>query len=253
MTVGRDPTCGALTERSAIDEIRTRGTVPCFPCSSSPGATSRSFPLLAARFTSAGTLDTTFDATGKARLTFPGPTPTEIGTDIDGFALDSAGNIVAFGGVPGFGAGPEIFARLTGAGTVDDAFGMSGILESTGSTGPAWCGGVQTDGKIVGGGFSETAMVASWQVERLTTAGVIDTTYGTKGFTSTSFGDSAYIDACVADPLDNLVVVGSVAVDGENAFASAGTPAPALSIPRSTTGFRSASASGRWGHRRVCC
>jgi len=176
-----------------------------------------SFPLLAAELTPAGAPDTSFDTTGQSMLTFPG-TPTEVGSDIDGFALQSNGDIVAFGGIPSEGGGPEIFARLTPTGTADGTFGTSGILEPAGSTGEAVCGGVQSDGNIVSGGYSEASMVASWQVERVTTAGVIDTTYGTNGFTSTSLGGNAYIDSCQVDANDNLVVVGTVTGGPESGF-----------------------------------
>jgi uncharacterized delta-60 repeat protein len=177
------------------------------------------FPLLAARLTSNGALDTTFNTTGQVKLTFPGPAATEVGTDVSGGLLQADGKIVAFGGVPGFGSGPQIFTRLTTSGAADDTFGTAGIFEPAGSTGSVACGAVQADGTIVTAGFAYPDGMAIWQVQRLTTSGALDASYGTAGGTTTAFASDAYVSACALDSHGNLLVLGSVTVSGVATFA----------------------------------
>jgi uncharacterized delta-60 repeat protein len=173
---------------------------------------------LAARFTGARTLDTTFGNMGKSIITMPGPMPTYEGYDAQFGVLQSDGGIVVVGGVATDGAGPQLFERLTPAGVLDTTFGTGGFFEPSGSVGAANCGALQSDGNIVAAGFAAQGSQAVWQVERITPAGAYDTSYGTGGSTTTALTSDSYIEACALDAKGNLVVVGTDTVDGMQTF-----------------------------------
>src|SRR5579885_2328481 len=75
-----------------------------------------------ARYTSVGSLDTTFDRTGHAELDLGS------GTQAAGVAIQSNGKLVVVGPAPYFETGGFAVARYDADGTLDAAFGTKGIV-----------------------------------------------------------------------------------------------------------------------------
>lgn len=118
-----------------------------------------------ARYTAAGSLDTTFNGTGKIT--------TEVNVVMGGFirqlALQSDGKIVAVGSNDANGAFPGDFAlaRYNANGTLDAAFGQGGQLRTDvngGSDNTANCVVIQPDGRIVVAGTAMAEEVPPYLV-----------------------------------------------------------------------------------------
>ena len=107
-----------------------------------------------ARYTSDGTLDTTFNGTGK--------TYTDFGEDevLTGLAIQSNGKIVAAGytGIS-YGGGDFALSRYNTNGSLDTTFSGDGKLTTdfTGHADAASAVAIQFDGMIVAAGYSENA------------------------------------------------------------------------------------------------
>ncbi len=94
--------------------------------------------------------------------------------------------------------------------TVDKTFGQNGIatlqgLDRADSLRPALA--VQSDGKILVGGSDQHGFALA----RLTSAGVLDTSFATNGFAATPFSDQASIDHLLIQPDGAILAAGNVA------------------------------------------
>jgi uncharacterized delta-60 repeat protein len=109
--------------------------------------------------------------------------------------------------------------RYNTNGTLDGTFGTGGkVTTNLGTTSPyleahATSVAIQSDGSIVAAGWSSTTVGTRWPsftVIRYTTAGVLDSSFGTGGITRTDFGrdqdDKAYSVAIQSD--QKIVVAG---------------------------------------------
>ncbi|CAN5525275.1 hypothetical protein BH18ACI1_BH18ACI1_07560 [soil metagenome] len=182
-----------------------------------PGGTTTLFAL--ARYNSDGSLDTSFDGDGKLTTSF-----------INGFesALDLSiqpdGKLIVVGRASNQSSGGAALARYNGNGSLDTSFGTDGkiIASLGGGGGSAEAVALQSDGKIVIGGyargvgrFDEDIMVA-----RLNSNGQFDTTFGTNGVTLTDMSngdDDAALD--IALQVDSKVVAVGYAVQQTGDFA----------------------------------
>ena len=132
-----------------------------------------------------GWLDTSFGSGGKVIHNAGGG-----GEHIKAIDVQDDGKIVVAGSTnAGTDGSLDFFvARYTSAGVLDTTFSGDGIhqFDLGSSTGDMLEGmDLQSDGKIVVGGYSGTA----WAVARLTTAGAMDTSFGGgDGITTTEFG-----------------------------------------------------------------
>jgi uncharacterized delta-60 repeat protein len=141
-----------------------------------------------ARYTTSGSLDTSFGSGGTVVSTFgPG---SNVQAEIDGIALQSDGKIVVTGYVSLAGLDGRQFAvaRYNANGTLDTSFGTSGtgvvyltplttLHEDTGH-------GIviQSDGKIVAAGtLSATNSYEEWALARFNSDGTLDSTFGSGG------------------------------------------------------------------------
>jgi uncharacterized delta-60 repeat protein len=109
-----------------------------------------------ARYTTAGVLDTTFSSTG----TPAGTVTTAIGTNTDiatAAAIDSSGRIVTAGYTWTGSTFEFALVRYNADGSIDTSFGTGGKLTTqVGTTrSMAYAIALQSDGKIVAGGFSK--------------------------------------------------------------------------------------------------
>lgn len=132
------------------------------------------------RLNTNGTLDTTFGIGGVVNIKFG-----DFGSFATGLAIQTDGKIVVAGS-SGLGGGDVV--RLNANGSFDTTFDKTGFVELSVNAGALT---LQSDGKIVllGGGFPGGALFS--QMQRFTTTGQLDTTFGTGGTAGLVFGGSA--------------------------------------------------------------
>lgn len=164
-----------------------------------------------ARYLPNGSLDTTFNGTGKA------VTAVGSGSDIaNAVAVQADGKIIAAGSAV-IGTNKNFaLVRYRTAGSLDTTFDGDGKLTvgfSENGESIAYGVAVQSDGKIVAAGVSTSAAVKAFAIARFLPDGSMDTTFGTglPGRTRTDFptGD-AEARALVLQPDGKIVAVGSV-------------------------------------------
>src|ERR1035437_5862886 len=140
-----------------------------------------------ARYNANGTLDNTFGTNGIV-ITAIGSAMDEI-TSI---ALQSDGKIVA-GGYSYNGSNYDFtLARYTSIGSLDNTFGTSGIITTAiGSLNSAIYSIIlQSDGKIVAGGYTYFGYNYAFALARYKTTGIIDNSFGTNGIVSTAISSA---------------------------------------------------------------
>ncbi len=114
-------------------------------------------------------LDASFGTGGIATIAFG---------SVQGIALQSDGKIVLSGEQSPTGGGDAfMIARLNANGAVDSAFGSSGRVAIGTLNGVARSVTVQADGKIVAGGFAQSATA----LVRVDSTGALDNTFGSSG------------------------------------------------------------------------
>jgi uncharacterized delta-60 repeat protein len=162
-------------------------------------------------FAADGDLDTSYNTpTGSNSVSFGAS------DNAYGGILQPDGKMIVVGGARNTGNGTEDFGavRFNADGTLDTGFASSGkyALEITsGQADRATCVGLQSNGKIIIAGY--TRIVSGnddFACIRLTSAGVLDTTFGTSGITKVDFG-FAKGDRCfamVVQPDDSIVMTG---------------------------------------------
>jgi uncharacterized delta-60 repeat protein len=157
------------------------------------------------RVTSAGVADSTFGTSGIASFDLGGDY-----ADFGGCTVDSLDRVL-FAGVADDGTNPTEAAivRLTTAGVLDATFGTGGSLTFGVGAADTRSGGVAVDGSdrvLLTGSESTVGPPDAW-VARVTTAGVLDTTFDTDGIVelpaSTSSGVAVGITAG-----DDVAVIG---------------------------------------------
>jgi uncharacterized delta-60 repeat protein len=157
-----------------------------------------------ARLTAAGTLDTSFNGSGRLTIDFGG-------TDIAyGVAVDSQDRIVVAGYTTGFNDDFAV-ARLTVAGALDTSFDGDGkqIIDFGGSNDRAYGVAIDSQDRVVIAGYKSAAN-HHIAVARLTSAGALDTGFNGNGKQTVAFGagpDDAY--GVAVDSMDRVVVAGS--------------------------------------------
>jgi uncharacterized delta-60 repeat protein len=144
-----------------------------------------------ARYNSDGTLDTGFGSAGKVTTDFSGSGSTDQATAV---AIQSDGKIVAVGlsDVICCGTGNFALARYNSDGTLDTGFGSTGKVTTdfSGSDSNDWAYAlaIQSDAKIVAGGFSNAGgNFEDFALARYTPDGTLDATFGSAGKVLTDF------------------------------------------------------------------
>ncbi|MBI1860721.1 MAG: choice-of-anchor D domain-containing protein [Deltaproteobacteria bacterium] len=168
-----------------------------------------------------GSLDTTFNTTGQVA--------SSIGSaDAYGYAvaLQSDGKIVVAGSSYNGSDTDFAVARYSTAGALDASFGTGGKVSidvSAGGNDVAYAVVIQADGKVLVGGSAATSGDLNFSVVRLTSAGAIDTAYGTSGIAITQFnGQDDVLRGLALDSNGKAVAVGySISLAGKKRFAIA--------------------------------
>ena len=153
-----------------------------------------------ARYTTSGAPDPTFDEDGMATI------DVGIWDDASALAIQSDGKIVLVGpNSPGGYCCEAAIVRLTTSGAPDSTFDSDGIV-TTGLGGPLFGANavaIQPDGKIlVGGGEPFT-------IGRFTTAGALDTTFGTGGWVEADMGSTSAVSDIAVQSDGKIVGVGA--------------------------------------------
>ena len=190
-----------------------------------------------ARYTTAGALDTSFGADGPDTGTDPdGHVTTAIGSGNDvarAMAIQSDGKIVVVGYSHNGTNDDFALARYTTVGALDTSFGTGGKVTTAIGSGAdqAYAVAIQSDGKIVVAGYSHNGTNNDFAVARYTTAGALDTTFGTDGadsdsdpdgFVTIAIGSGNDVARAVAIASDGKIVVAGYSHNGtDNDFALA--------------------------------
>jgi uncharacterized delta-60 repeat protein len=160
------------------------------------------------RLNADGTLDTTFGSSGH--------TVVPLGA-AQAIALQKDGKIVVVGRL---GTNHLGIVRLTAAGALDTSFGSGGKLtvtvgSGTGSGSYARSVAIEADGKIVVAGYATFTTGSKAVVGRFTTSGGLDTSFGSFGWFSSTFGMAeASADGVTVQPDGKIVLVGSAYTKG---------------------------------------
>ncbi len=113
---------------------------------------------------------------------------------------------------------------LNFAGLLDCSFAGSGIVITSvaAGTNSVHAVAVQPDGKILVAGSARVGFNQSFALARYTSTGILDTTFGTNGITTSSFGfGDDVINAITLQQDGKIVVAGSAALFGNTFFAVA--------------------------------
>ena len=188
------------------------------------------------RYNSDGSLDTTFNGTGKVT------TAVRTGNDIAyAVAVQTDGKIVAAGYSTNNSNTRFALVRYNTNGTLDTSFDTDGLVITQVFSTFDVCKAlaIQTDGKLVAAGYSDTGSDQDFAVVRYNTDGSLDTSFDTDGKVTTGIliGDQAN---AVAIQGDGKIVAAGYANNGTfNQFAVARyTTAGALDTTFNTDGLQ---------------
>ncbi|WP_165914477.1 delta-60 repeat domain-containing protein [Streptomyces sp. AcE210] len=163
------------------------------------GRTSVGDDFALARYTTDGSLDTSFDTDGKVTTDFGGM------EEARGVVLQADGKLIASGFTSSGGNFDFALARFNTDGSLDTSFDTDGkVTTDFGGTDQAFGVAVQTDGKIVTVGDSSVG--GGFALARFNTDGSLDTSFDTDGKVSTDFGLEALGVALQTD--GKIVAVG---------------------------------------------
>lgn len=167
------------------------------------------FDFIVARFKNNGPLDKTFNGTGMKTLDIMGGYDEALG-----LVQQPDGKLVAAGFAtdPNTGLEDMALVRLNTDGSVDTSFGNNGIVitDFAGGNDRALGLVIQSDDKLVAGGYTESATTdLDFALARYNTNGTLDATYGVGGRVSTDFfGSADAIQRLAIQPDDKVVGVG---------------------------------------------
>src|SRR5690554_6731733 len=169
------------------------------------------YKAFAIRYNADGTLDTSFGVDGKH--VFPIGSMKSFATDV---ALQADGKIVMSGYTWDNVTGDVFVIRLNTDGSLDNTFGTDGVALVSNSTDVTESIAVQSDGKILIGGYTDD----SFTVARFNTDGTLDTDFGNNGWSIVGFGSPSYIkDITLQD--DGKIVAAGFAIGAAYQMAAA--------------------------------
>ena len=149
------------------------------------GSTKKDFALV--RYNSNGTLDLSFSGDGKLTTDFSASDDV-----LKDLAVQSDGRIVA-GGTSTHTNTDFAFARYTETGVLDNTFSSDGKLTlnlQSGSSDTLQSIALESDGKILAGGYSRSSGNSDFALVRLTTSGTLDSSFQGVGIDIIDMGTS---------------------------------------------------------------
>ncbi|MBE7495933.1 MAG: cadherin-like beta sandwich domain-containing protein [Verrucomicrobiaceae bacterium] len=172
-----------------------------------------SHDMAVARYHANGTLDTSFNTTGKV------VTAVSSGNDeAYGVVVQPDGGIVLGGYAGSAPASDFALVRCNANGSLDTGFnGTGAAVHPIGSGNDVAYGlALQRDGKLVLAGFSHNGSNNDFAVARFTSGGALDTTFNGTGKAVTAIGSSHEAAQAVALQSDGAIVAAGYAVVGGN-------------------------------------
>jgi uncharacterized delta-60 repeat protein len=156
------------------------------------------------RYNANGSLDTSFNGTGKVRT--PIGSGTDYGNDV---ALQDDGKIIVAGWSSNGSNDDFAVVRYNPNGSLDTTFGGTGKVTTNfgNANDTGYSVEVQDDGKILVAGLSETPDNADFALVRYNTNGSVDMGFGTGGKVITNLGSSRDYGSSVALQGDGKIVV----------------------------------------------
>jgi uncharacterized delta-60 repeat protein len=170
-----------------------------------------------ARYNANGSLDATFNGTGKVVTTVPAGLP--VGENVAGLP---DGKVVVTGQVDVAGINDVLVVRYNPDGSLDTTFNGTGIV--TVSIGPSHDYGRAVlpvgGGKLIIAGYSGSGVTDDFAAIRLNADGTLDTSFGGTGKVTTPIGagQDVALDA-VLQPDGKLILAGFTAVSGGSDYA----------------------------------
>ena len=248
-TTGKEMTAFGTTQDIARG-VAIDGSGNIVVVGSTSNGTNTNFAI--ARYTPLGALDTTFNATGKVITDFNG-----FNDSAAGVVIDRSGRIDVAGTVTNNTKNEFGVARYTANGALDTSFGTAGtgrVVTDIGATTNDVPGGIVLDNTgriiVVGSTMSPTAGSSQFALARYTSAGVLDSTFGTAGVTTLAIGaTTSGANAVALDGSGRLVVAGFMSNGSNDDFAVArfvgdlppvltsngGGATASVSVPENTT------------------
>lgn len=160
--------------------------------------------LMIARFDSAGVLDTTFGNNGYNFMVVGD------GATANGIVRQTDGKFVVAGATVVQGMPKLVITRFTSTGQLDTSFGDSGfIIVEIGSVASSNAIVLQSDGKIIAGGFSVLNGLQSFVLVRVNADGSLDSSFGDGGIVATPTGLGDAVRSMVIDSNGKITVGGS--------------------------------------------
>ena len=174
------------------------------------------YDVLLVRYNTNGTLDSTFGNGGSVIYDVNGD------SDIANAVLLQPDGKIVLGGSASNGTNDDFFAlRLLANGTPDTTFSGDGEIIITFGSSTDYCfdAALQADGKIILAGYYNNGTNDDVAVARLTSSGVLDTTFDTDGRVTTTLGTGTDRGYSIAVQTDGRIVVGGYAFMTTNDFA----------------------------------
>ena len=163
----------------------------------------RDFAL--ARYRTDGTLDATFGTEGKVTTDFSDNADVAFA-----LAIQRDGMIVAAGATGEFPTEAFALARYNADGSLDAGFGAGGrVMIEFGRDARAHTLAIQSDGKIVTGGFVNNGSSGDGALARHNADGTVDRAFGTAGRVVTDFGGRKFGSALAIQSDGKIIVAGS--------------------------------------------
>lgn len=174
------------------------------------GSTVSNNDVAVARYNFDGSLDTTFNGTGKVS--------TPVGAQNDqgyAVALQSSGKIVVAGFSQNAGTDDFLVVRYDSGGQLDNTFDIDHFVRTSVGTNEVITGVViQTDGKIVAVGHAFTGATTDFAVARYSADGQLDPTFGSTGIVTTPFGPGSCTSSSIGLQTDGKIVCAGLYYDG---------------------------------------
>lgn len=189
-----------------INRIRVQSDSKIVAVGSTLVGSDRDFAI--ARYTSNGSLDSSFGLGGTTTIDFAGADD-----QASELLLQTNGKLLLIGSTNVDGDRDFALVRLNSDGTLDSTFGNAGRVTTdfAGLDDQAFSAVVQSDGKIVVVGSSATAMGKDFALARYNANGTLDTSFrvGGKGITDFAGYDDEAVSVHV-QPSGKLIVTGTV-------------------------------------------